>query len=198
MKPRAFNLIFSISVLLMMVLGSPSVNAYTFSQGGFPDGGLVTGSFSGADWFGAYGGGFNIPPSGPDGKIISCSGRNCPFPEYNEVTSFSIHFSGNPFFENLNNLTGTTLNGLYYDISRNLLSFGFGTIDTHNDPNTPFWQYYGDGGSGSIGFADTSGFTIYLGTREPLLVSQVPLPGALGLFLMGITGLGLVRRKLTS
>ncbi|NOU23147.1 MAG: hypothetical protein HOO93_15445 [Methyloglobulus sp.] len=197
MKPRAFNLIFSISVLLMMVLGSPSVNAYTFSQGGFPDGGLVTGSFSGVDRFGTggYSHLFNIPPYGPDGIILSCSSRYCPFPELGEVQSFSIHFSGNPFFESLNNLPENGLNNLYYDINTNFLSFGFGTSGTVHNPYTPFWQY---DSSGSIVFTDTSGSTIGLGTTDPLLVSQVPLPGALGLFLMGITGLGLVRRKLTS
>jgi membrane protein DedA with SNARE-associated domain len=199
MKPQVLKLISAISVCLLMVLGSPSVNAahYIFSQGGFTGGGLVTGSFDGED-------------TTPDG-IISLP----------EVSSFSIHFSGNTRFDLFNRallsvglrelqLPGNTLQ-LQYNLLNNALSI-FVQYDLTKSGKNGFSNFiialllYGSD-PGAAGLQAVTGGKIpvdeslYFGTPNKISVTEgnfvtTPLPGALILFATGIASLlGLVRHK---
>jgi hypothetical protein len=172
-----------------VALGSPSVKAahYAFKQDGFTDGGIVTGSFDGKDTVG------NMDLNGmpiPDGLITACSGRSCSEPAYDGVSSFSIHFSGNPLFNSLNDLPDTRLGGIYYRIKSNSLMVGFGTRDTSSE--LPFMQYDSEGGLLRL---LTSESDFYLTTTQGITVTETPLPGALGLFVTGIAWLSGFRRR---
>lgn len=207
MKQQALNLIFSISVVLMMVLDSPSVNAasYIFSQK-FSGGGLVTGSFSGEDTSGA------IDQYGtnhlPDGLIASCSASLEGFchdqfggPSFSELTSFSIHFSGNSFFRKLDQLPSLVLYLFIFEKhgKYSYLGLDYGTNFRGGDASQGFLTY--TPGSNPCGEVlclqniDTGEF-IASHAVEGLSVTQTPLPGALILFATGLASLlGLVRHK---
>lgn len=189
MKPQVFNLIFSISVVLMMVLGSLPVNAamYTFSGGftgysintGYSGSGIVTGSFSGSDVG-------NLGDSGPDGKIYYCGTREC-HGFFQELQGFSIHFSGDTTIENLNDIHLTYFE---YNLSTHSLGLGSGSQES-------YVQY--DLGNGwmelNVPYVDVFRWQL----NQPLVVSQVPLPAGLFLFATGLASLfGLTRQKTTS
>lgn len=193
------NFVFlSAACVFFLVFNSPSINAahYTFKQSGFTDGGIITGSFDGEDTVG------NLDDNGiniPDGIINVCNGRACDQQYYDHITSFSIHFSGSSFFRKLNQLADAGLYGLEYDIASNTLKLGFGTDDVSG--NIPFLSYnagfFNSGGTVLL-FTDTDVFEST--TPQGLSVSQspVPLPAALCLFLLGLGGISLIRRKTTS
>ncbi|CAG7857482.1 hypothetical protein MCAMS1_02322 [biofilm metagenome] len=196
MKPNASRILLVAGAFFLIAFGSTSTYAalFTFSQGGFENGGIVTGSFEAFDIAGAFD---KNGKYSPDGKIHICTGRYCPFPDQNDsITKLSFHFSGNPEFEELNNVSGVGLTGISIDlkdISRSELHLG--TCDT---TCFPFLQYFGHKGGGGI-----QGVGIYpndyeyggfhFDTKEPLLFA--PLPGSLGLFIMGLAWLEAIRRK---
>jgi hypothetical protein len=170
---------------------------YIFKQSGFPDGGMVTGSFVGADTYLKYNGETGLP----DGIIETCSGgRGCSSEQNDAVNNFTIRFSGNTFFDELNELFVASDPfypewGLTYKIASNTLSLGYGSCSTRC---LPYWNYNGgDYFSGTVkgaifytaGDVEPNLPVIYLTTTQQLSVSQVPLPSALGLFSIGIAGL---------
>lgn len=179
-----FILLFGLLVLCHTTVHAAS---YVFSQHGFPDGGFVTGSFSGIDRNGTE----YAPPPGysePDGLIYSCSGRYCP-PGVDEVSAFSIHFGGNPTFESFNDPENSFgLRGLIFDIRSNNLEFSFGTCDTIC---FPYWVYSTRYGIPNLTPEGWDGS--YISATGMVEVSKVPLPGSLGLFLAGFAGLAGIR-----
>ncbi|MEQ1544396.1 hypothetical protein [Methyloglobulus sp.] len=161
----------------------------TFKQAGFTDGGIVTGSFDGKDTVG------NMDSNGmpiPDGLITACSGRSCSEPAYDGVSSFSIHFSGNPLFNSLDDLPDTSLGGIDYRIKSNSLMVWFGSRDTSD--RLPWMQYNSEGMLHLL----TSESDFHLTTTQGITVTETPLPGALGLFVTGIAWLSGFRRKSTN
>jgi hypothetical protein len=196
MKSQAYRLIAAIPVFLLIVFVSPSVNAahYLFSQTGFTGGGVIYGSFDGLDSV------YEPDYLGLDGVISACLGRSCGDPHNvwgEEVTSFSMHFSGNSFFRGLNNLPDTFLKEMGYDIKNNILGLSFGTESTLGDFSKGFLSYSSYNGGEILLLKGTDGFSAT--TTEQIHVNQVtPLPGSLIFFATGIASLfGLVRRKLT-
>lgn len=200
-----FGALFALSLIMVFKSVGVISATYLFKQSGFPDSGNVTGSFIGADTYLKYNGETGMP----DGIIETCSGgRGCGSEQNDTVTNFTIRFSGNTFFDKLNKLSVASEFfypewGLTYKIASNTLSLGYGSCSTRC---LPYWNY--DGGdyfSGAVkgaifyttGDAEPNLPIVYLTTTQQLSTSQVPLPGALGLFAIGIAGLLHISRRST-
>jgi hypothetical protein len=184
MKFRTTKLKIAVCMTLSIAFMSSSASAahYKFSQSGFTDGAYITGSF-------------DAIASSPDGEIQFHSDHGAPPWENDELFNFSIAFNGNSAFGSFNTLDDFGLENFVYDIDLNLLELSFVTNPFAG--STLDVGYRGSTKSGGIVklFNFDNGDTQVWSTSQPLLVSQVPLPAALGLFATGLACLGIVRRK---
>jgi PEP-CTERM motif len=196
-KSLKFFVVFALSLIVAFKGTETFAATYIFKQSGFPDGGMVTGSFVGNDIHGVMPNG----QDGPDGKILRCYGRQC-LNEYDEVTRYSIQFSGNDDFNRLNKVEA---GGQYleYNLKTNALTLYHGSSDIF--VTFPSMYYRADvresiSPKGRIMFFDVvNSEDVYfeVTTNQPLTASQVPLPSALGLFVMGLAGLLYLSRRRT-
>lgn len=200
-------------VLFLMASHSSLTNAahFTFRQGGFKGGGVVTGSFVAEDYGHNYG--YYMPPDGficvQNPAYGDCYlGRGYILSDYTELKSFSIHFSGNPRFESFNNFddiknankidnynfpTGM-FSFIYYVNSKSLALILSAQGLSCCSGDTEYFEYRSNLGDSISIYVDNQ-LEIY-STNEPLIVSQVPLPGAFVLFIAGFFCLiGKIRHK---
>lgn len=192
MKQPFFKLIFA-SFVFFMILSSSSINAahYEFSQKGFDEGGIVTGSFEGEDVFGGYD---ENGENAPDGMIVQCYGRGCGgnwIDFSDEVTIFNINFSGNSFFESLN-ATRAGLNWLSYDLNTNDLELSYSYPTTTGGDSLGDLVYLSNDWSGENGIVTLSfqdnfeWHWVESVSTESIKVTQTPLPSAFNLFFIGL------------
>jgi hypothetical protein len=184
MKIQVFKYVRVIPVFLMLSFISASVDAalYTFSQGGFTGGGVVTGSFRGVDRYNQNG------VMKPDGWISACFTHQCNDGLGQDSVEVIIDFSnGDDIF---NSLSVGTVTDFAYNIKGNYLTFSYDIYP----PEQLFLLYY-DPNSGFISFSVDGIGDFEWQTNQPVRVSNVPLPGSLGLFSLGVFWLNGMRRR---
>ncbi len=200
------TLLFLFTVLTVFVSQPSNAAYYKFSLSGFDGigtGGRMTGSFKAQDVATNSPDRFSQSKPIPDGIIYYCprNAHGCwdydANLQYNDVIKeFNIFFSGNSFFDKLNQydqgklelliLSGNNLRMIVYPSLVGVQSFGFARadLDKSNDDGRGYEFYFVDGNTGGR-----------LRTIEDFRVSQVPLPGALNLFIMGLALLYIARWK---
>ncbi len=177
-----FSLIFSEAI---------KAATYRFYQGGFENGGYVTGSFSGEDLNG-------------DGKLKYADNEFVKYIDKNGfLKTIKFWFKGNAEFEQLNfaylsshDHCCPSLKGTVYDIAAN--QFVFRWSDELRTTPMGYMQYLSD--EKEIKFvADIPGSTDQFNkvwtTKDEMKTDVVPLPGALVLFVSTLAGLALVKRR---
>jgi hypothetical protein len=171
MKIRVLGLI---GALGLVGAGTPaSALSFTFSQGGYSEGAVVTGTFSGVD--------LDL-----NGQLAGFGG--------DEISAFSMSFSGNSIVSAFS-LGIDDLFGLVYDLGTPFLGDGL-TLGIEGIGATGS-QFEYETGQGPLG---TNGG--FVGNLDPsvtdsteLLVSVVPEPSTLTLFALGLVGMAAVSRR---
>jgi hypothetical protein len=160
----------SVTAALCCALAAPAAYAETFAftQGGFTEGGEITGMFVGSDL-------------DSDGQINSFLG---------EVTAFSLRFSGNAVIPAFTH-TFSALSGLVYDVGSGFIGNGpNGAVEGLASNWFGIDGYDYASGLGPTGTAGGRIISIATGvtssTEQLIAVSVVPEPGTVALFALGL------------
>lgn len=168
-----------LGVVVFFCSSPASAAHFTFSQGGYSGGGVISGSFDGVD-------------NNSDGQLSSFT---------SEITNFSLSFSGDSIVGNFTHAF-SDLSGLVFDL--NSLFIGDGLVGITEGLASNWGGISGfDYASGLGPISVQGGRVIDVATgaisSTSALISvgnPVPEPTMLGLIAIGLAGLGVRRRKI--
>ncbi len=182
MKISGTNFLKAISVSALLVMASSSANAahFMFSQAGFSGGGTITGGFDAVD-------------DDHNGWIDTWNDPS--------VTNFHLSFSGDSL---VGDFSANDLGRLTYKIGSGVIGIEFNEVDGlssfidtagFHQTTPPYNQLYSFSTHSNGGSAVDFLRGTISSTTELMQVSEVPLPGAAGLFAFGLAGLFTKARK---
>jgi hypothetical protein len=178
---QGLHLLKTISTVALLAIGSASANAahFTFSQGGFSGGGTVIGGFDAVD-------------TDHNGWIDSWND--------NDFKNFYLTFSGDSL---VGDFSANHIARVTYKLGSGVIGMPFdGSPTSHIDtaeyrlptaPYTSLYAVYVWSTGGGTAMDNISGATST--TSGLMVVSEVPLPGAAGLFACALAGLFARARK---